>query len=124
MSSPEAAKAKDGKALADLQFTVLSDPAESKLARLPEDELKALNRYLDIFVPANEEEFSSATLGDTPGMEIWKPLMLSAALLMLMELGLTRWIAGRRRLHQAREVAFNNEDRNKTASSWKILTKG
>jgi hypothetical protein len=93
----------------DLFFVVRNQPGESRLDRLaPSDILKA-GKQVPIATAGTTEELAAFVHGGTPGMEIWQGLAIFAALLLLAEIALTRWIARRRKLHAALPVTFGKE---------------
>ncbi len=108
-STPDAPKRADGQPLAELPFVVLSDPEESTLRRLSDEELLTLRDRVDLFPAAGLEETLTATTGGSPGQEIWKYLMAMGLALLVAETALTRWIAMNRRLHTTMPVDFHSQ---------------
>jgi hypothetical protein len=90
-------------------FVVRRDPAESRLDPLGEGELSALARRVDLVRAQSVDELTSAVAGGTPGQELWRYILPVAAVVLLAEIALTRWIALRRRTHTARSVRFGEQ---------------
>ena len=106
---PDPPKRGDGQMLAELPFVVLTDPGESSLTRLGDEELLSLSDRIDVFAPANNEELMTATTGGIPGKEIWKYLMAMALVFLVLEIALERIIAINRRVHKGEAVEFRNQ---------------
>ncbi len=101
-------KGADGQPIPELPFVVLSNPEESCLSRLSDDELLTLRGWIDIFPPATYEELVSAATGGAPGQEIWKILMALALGALIAEIALARWIAANRRIMKSEKVDFTD----------------
>jgi hypothetical protein len=89
-----------------LPFVVTSDPAESRMTSLSDDQFAAMGAHGDVFRARSTAEMSAAVAGGVPGEEIWKYLAMAALLGMLAEIGLTRWIATQRKMTSTETVAF------------------
>lgn len=103
---PDPPKNGDGQLLTELPFVVLTDPAESSLTRLGDEELLSLRDRIDMFAPANIDELMTASTGGVPGKEIWKYLMAMALIFLVLEVALERIIAVNRRVHKSESVEF------------------
>lgn len=99
-------------AVKDLAFTVLRQPEESTFNTLSESDLAAVHTRIDSFVAASREEMLTAFVGDVPGQELWRVLVLCAILTLLAETALARWIAVKRRFHGAETVRLRTPARN------------
>jgi hypothetical protein len=90
-------------------FAVLGEPEESRLEALSDADYEAAGQYVDLFRAKTTEELLAAVTGNVPGQELWKYLAVGLLFAVLAEVGLTRWIAVRRRLTTAAPVAFGEE---------------
>lgn len=97
--------AQDGR----FRFAVMTSPKESRLEPISQDEELVAQKHLDYFRASNTEQMISATVGNVPGHEIWKYLILGAMVILIAESCITRWIAHQRRLGSSETVSFVSE---------------
>jgi hypothetical protein len=89
-----------------LPFVVLGDAEESRLVALTDAQYEAAEKHVPLFVAKSTSDMVSAVTGQVPGEEMWKYLALALLVVLLAEIGLTRWIATQRRLHVVEAVSF------------------
>jgi len=89
-----------------LPFVVLGDAEESRLVALTDAQYEAAEKYVTLFVARSTRDMISAVTGQVPGEEMWKYLAVALLVVLLAEIGLTRWIAMQRRLHVVEAVSF------------------
>lgn len=87
-------------------FVVVNDPQESRLTPLTEADLASVQKHVELTAANSTNELAALIAGNVPGQEIWRWLIACAALGLLAEIALTRWIARRRKSHSAAPVAF------------------
>lgn len=97
---------------ASLPFVVVSDPAESQLSTLKENDLALLRRRVDLFEARTLDDVTFALAAKVPGSQLWPYLVLGALMALLAEIGLTRWIAVKRRYGAAAHVDFGQHTVN------------
>ena len=108
-----AAMSPDGKGV---PFAVLDDGAESVMARLTDADLQIARKHMRkatgrekpragklLFRVETTGELLAALAGGIPGRELWRMLAVMLVGALLAEVGLTRWIACRRRVSPFRE---------------------
>ena len=101
-----AAGTTDGKTV---PFAVLPDAKESDLQRLSEEDVTALGRHEDFFAARSFSDLEKAVRGQVPGEELWKYLALGALIMIIGEVGLTRWISWQRRARTVKPVDFGQQ---------------
>jgi hypothetical protein len=89
-----------------LPFVVLGDAEESRLAAITDAQIEAAGKHVQLFRAGNANDLISAVTGHVPGEEMWKYLAVALLVVLLAEIGLTRWIAMQRRLHVVETVSF------------------
>lgn len=89
-------------------FVVLDDGAESTLAALTQADFAQAAKYVNLVGAQQLAELLAAVKGDVPGNELWRWLAMAAALAMVLEIVLTRWIAMRRKSHISQPVNFGS----------------
>ncbi len=94
----------------EIPFTVKSDPAESRLTRLSEDDFAFLSNFVTLARPQTLEELIGFLNGTPFGEELWKYLALGAFVFLLVELALSRWIARSRRMGEEIKIRFESKD--------------
>lgn len=87
-------------------FVVLGKVEESFLEPLSQADLDLAGQHVDLFETERTDELTAAVAGGVPGEELWKYLAISALLILIGEIAVTRWVAIRRRLHAAETVTF------------------
>jgi len=98
---------KDGKQL--LPFTISLSEIESRLVPLAADQEAVAKRHLDYFRATNTEQMVAAVIGEVPGHELWKYLVIGAIVILLAESFAARWIAQQRKMGTAETVDFVSE---------------
>ncbi len=98
-----------GDARGGVPFAVTGEPRESELVPLGPRDYEAAETHVDFFRAETTDQLTAAVAGDVPGEELWKYLALALLVGLLAEVGLTRWIAARRKLHSAAPVSFGDE---------------
>lgn len=109
-----AAMSLDGKGV---PFTVLDGGAESVMAMLTDADLQVARKHMRnapgrdetragklLFRVETTGELLAALAGGIPGRELWRILAVMLVAALLAEVGLTRWIACRRRAHSTGRV--------------------
>ena len=89
-----------------LPFVVLGDAEESRLVSLTDAQFEAAEKHVLLFHARNTNDLIAAVTGRVPGEEMWKYLAVALLVVLLAEIGLTRWIAIQRRLHVVEAVSF------------------
>jgi len=89
-----------------LPFVVLGDAEESRMVSLTDAQFAAAEKHVPLFVAASTSDMISAVTGQVPGEEMWKYLAVALLVVLLAEIGLTRWIAMQRHLHVVEAVSF------------------
>jgi hypothetical protein len=92
-----------------LPFVVVADPAESTLQPLDDDDLRRIGRHVKLAHADTTDELTSFIAGGVPGREIWRLLAVCAAIALIGEIAVTRWIAIRRKAHAIQTVSFGTE---------------
>jgi hypothetical protein len=89
-----------------LPFVVLGDAEESRMVSLTDAQFAAAEKHVPLFVAVSTSDMISAVTGQVPGEEMWKYLAVALLVVLLAEIGLTRWIAMQRRIHVVGAVSF------------------
>jgi hypothetical protein len=89
-----------------LPFVVLGDAEESRLVSLTDAQFEAADKHVPLFVARSTNDLIAAVTGRVPGEEMWKYLAVALLVVLLAEIGLTRWIAMQRRMHVVEAVSF------------------
>lgn len=89
-----------------IPFLVLSDPDESRLEQLADDDYARAGQFVQLARAETLSELTAAIQGGTPGSEIWQYVALAALALLVGEIAATRAIAVKRKVHLATPVAF------------------
>jgi hypothetical protein len=92
-----------------LPFVVTSDPAECRLDRISSADMARLGHDIDLFGAASTDQMVAALTGNVPGEELWKYLAVAALIGLVVEIGLTRWIASQRKTGAVQAVHFGDE---------------
>jgi hypothetical protein len=100
-----------------VSFAVAQDIAESRMQPLGAADLDLVRKFARLTQPGTADETRQILSGKTFGKELWRFLALAALLALLIETGLTRWIAVRRRTGEGSEVAFG--ERSKPSISFR-----
>ena len=82
---------------------------ESRLAPLTDQQEAVASRNLDYFRATDSEQMVAAVIGDIPGHELWKYLVIVAVVILLAESFVARWIAQQRKTGTTQTVAFVSE---------------
>jgi hypothetical protein len=90
-------------------FVVLDDPAESTLVALTQADFAQAAKYVNMVQTQQLAELLSAVKGAVPGNELWRWLAVAAAMALVLEILLTRWIAMRRKSHISQPVDFGSQ---------------
>ena len=90
-----------------IPFTVVSDPAESVLQELTDDDIAMVSSHIDLVMVDTGDHLLSALTGNAPGQEFWEYLAAAAIVVLMLETAVTRWIAAQRKWHRPRPVAFD-----------------
>jgi hypothetical protein len=99
---------KDSPAAGQQPFVVLGDGTESTLVALTQADLAQAAKYVNLVQAQQLAELLSAVKGGVPGNELWRWLAMAAAMAMVLEIVLTRWIATRRKSHISQPVDFGS----------------
>ena len=91
---------------AELPFAVVGDPRESRLDKLGGRDLERIESHVEMLHAKTTSELTAHITGGVPGESLWKYLVLLAAIAVVGEIALTRWIAIRRKAHAIRTVHF------------------
>lgn len=89
-----------------IPFVALSDPDESRLDQLADDDYRRAGQYLQLARAETLSELTAAIRGGVPGSEIWRYLAVIVLILLLGEIVATRVIAVKRKVHLATPVSF------------------
>ena len=92
----------------DLPFTVHASADESGIEALPASAVVLSRQYIDLMEANTPRDVLMALSGKRFGQELWRILAWIALLLVVVEIGLARWIAGNRRTGQEKRVAFDD----------------
>lgn len=92
----------------NLPFTISTGIAESTIESLPGPALVLIRQFVDLMEAASPREMLLALSGKRFGQELWRMLTWGALILVVLEIGLARWIAGNRRSGQWKRVAFDD----------------
>jgi hypothetical protein len=87
-------------------FVVLDDAEESRMVPLADADLEAAGKHVKLVRVNSEADLAKAVMGNVPGEELWKYLAMALLVALLAEIGLARWIAMQRRIHQVETVSF------------------
>lgn len=90
----------------ELPFVVLGDPQESQLEMMTEQDFERVGAYVKVSHAHTTDELAAFIAGGVPGQELWKYLVIFAAIALVGEIALTRWIAVRRKAHAIETVRF------------------
>lgn len=93
-----------------IPFTVKRDPAESRLLPLTNADKEFLANYVGLVQPQTPEDVIQILNGKSFGEELWKYLALAALFFLLLEVGLSRWIATSRQMAQDQRVKFDTAE--------------
>ncbi len=93
-----------------IPFTVRHDPAESRLQPLTQPDRQFLANYIGLVMPETPEDVIQILNGKSFGEELWKYLAVAALGFLLLEVGLSRWIATSRQMAQDQRIKFENSD--------------
>lgn len=94
----------------EVPFTVKRNASESYLTRLTESDYTFLANFVTLSQPQSLDELIGFLNGNQFGEELWKYLAIGAFLFLLIETGLSRWIARSRRLGEEITVQFESKD--------------
>ena len=89
-------------------FVVLGSPLESRIEKLKDKDIKKSREYIDLVEVSTFGELTAAVSGGIPGEELWQWLAIGAALALIAEIALTRWIARQRRAHEVDDIEFGS----------------
>ena len=91
----------------EVRVAAVSSPGEPDLTRLGANDLKAIGESVDLYVAQSSADLFSAVAGMVPGQEFWQHLAFVALMVLVVEVGLARWIARHRQSHSAPKVEFS-----------------
>lgn len=94
----------------EVPFTVKRNEAESYLTKLTESDYAFLANFLILSQPQSLEELIGFLNGNQFGEELWKYLAIGALFFLLIEIGLSRWIAHSRRLGEEITIQFESKE--------------
>ncbi|MGI9243000.1 MAG: hypothetical protein ACR2RV_19540, partial [Verrucomicrobiales bacterium] len=89
-----------------IPFTVGRLPAESQLEALDSTDIAFMSRHIDVLQPGSMSDIQTILAGRSYGQELWRPLALAAFVLLVAEIGLSRWIATSRKTGNQQVVDF------------------
>lgn len=89
-----------------IPFAVAQEIAESRMQPLSAADMELVKRFTRLSKPDSADEARQILAGKTSGHELWRPLAVAALLVLLVEVGITRWIAGRRSTGAGDNVVF------------------
>jgi hypothetical protein len=92
-----------------MPFVVLSEAGESRLVAMTEADYQQVEKQVNFKKADSTLELQGAVAEQIPGEEVWKYLALGLLLALVVEIGLTRWIAMERRTHIKQEVRFSDK---------------
>ena len=92
---------------ARVTFCVATDASESVLAPATPDDIAFAARHADFLAASTADELARAIGGAKVGRELWRRAALPLFILLVLEIFLTRWISGQRRLGEEGRVAFD-----------------
>ena len=90
-------------------FVVLGDAEEGRLVPLTDADLAAAVKHVNLLRVESTDHVIEAVTGEVPHDELARFLILALVVGLLVEVGLTRWIATQRRLHRVETVSFGSE---------------
>jgi len=90
----------------ELPFVVVGDPAESRLDTMTDYDFEKVRAHVTVSHAHTTDELMAFITGGVPGRELWKYLVILAAIGLIGEIALTRWIAIRRKAHTIHAVRF------------------
>ncbi len=93
-----------------IPFTVRRDPAESRLQPLSGPDKEFLANYIGLVQPETPEDVIQILNGKSFGEELWKYLALACLFFLLLEIGLSRWIATSRQMAKDQRIQFDSTD--------------
>jgi len=94
----------------EVPFTIKRDAAESHLTKLTDADYTFINQFVTLSQPQTLEELIGFLNGNQFGQELWKYLAIGAFFFLLLEIGLSRWIARSRRMGEEIEIDFESKD--------------
>lgn len=89
-----------------IPFAVAQEIEESRMQPLSVADMELVKRFTRLSRPDSADEARQILAGKTSGHELWRPLAIAAMLVLLIETGITRWIAARRRTGSGDNVVF------------------
>jgi hypothetical protein len=95
--------------LRGVPFIVLSDPDESRLELLSDDDYRRAGQHVHLVRAGTLGEVIAAIAGGVPGSEIWQQVAIVLLLVLIAETVMTRLIAMRRKAHLTVPVAFGTD---------------
>ncbi|MDF1825255.1 MAG: PA14 domain-containing protein [Verrucomicrobiales bacterium] len=107
-----------------IPFTVKRNAAESQLTKLTESDYTFLGNFITLSQPQTLEELIGFLNGNQFGEELWKYLALGALLFLLIETGLSRWIARSRRMGEEITIQFESKDSPTSAFHEQLVKMG
>lgn len=108
----------------EIPFTVKRNGDESYLTRLTESDYTFLANFVTLSQPQSLEELIGFLNGNQFGEELWKYLAIGALLFLLIEIGLSRWIAHSRRLGEEITIQFESKDAPTSAFHEQLVKMG
>lgn len=108
----------------EIPFTVKRNAAESQLIKLTESDYAFLANFITLSQPQTLEELIGFLNGNQFGEELWKYLLLAALLFLLIEIGLSRWIAHSRRMGEEITIQFESKDAPTSAFHEQLVKMG
>ncbi len=103
---PAATKAAVPAAGGRVPFVVLSDPDESRLELLRDEDYERAGRFVRLARAETVSELTAAIEGGVPGKEISQTVVLVLLVLLVAEIAVARMVAVRRKAHEAAPVRF------------------
>ena len=91
-----------------MPFVVLGDPDESRMVPLSDDDLASASQYAKVVRAETTDELTAHLVGEVPGQEVWKYLVIAAGMALVGEIALTRWVAMQRRAHKVEPIQFGS----------------
>ena len=92
---------------ARVAFCVATDASESVLAPATPDDIAFAARHADFVAASTPDELARAIGGAKVGRELWRRAAAPLFILLVLEIFLTRWISGQRRLGEEGRVSFD-----------------
>jgi len=96
-------------AAGSVPFVVLGDADEARLTSLTDADLAGPIQHVNLFRAETTDHVIEAVTGQVPHDELARFLLLALVVGLLVEVGLTRWIATQRRLHRVETVSFGSD---------------